>query len=312
MIRAPDSPAGGLDAPCLVQLASLRPADSPRLGGEDADHLIRLAGLETALPPILVHRQTMRVIDGMHRVRAAAMRGQDTIEVRFFDGSEADAFVRAVQENVAHGLPLSLADRKAAAERIIASHPMLSDRAIAACAGLAAKTVGAVRRRSSADSPRSNERLGVDGRLRPLDGGAGRRRASEVIAANPDASIREIARAAGVSLGTAHDVRHRLLRGSDPALTRPARIPPAPVRPEPKDSPSILQTLRKDPSLRLTDPGRELLRLLHSRSIAVGDWQDLVDAVPPHCADSVARLARDCAEAWGQFAAELQRRENPG
>ncbi|WP_246238322.1 ParB/RepB/Spo0J family partition protein [Acrocarpospora corrugata] len=294
----------------------MRPADSPRLAGEDADHLIRLAGLETALPPILVHRQTMRVIDGMHRLRAAAMRGQDTIEVRFFDGSEADAFVRAVQENVAHGLPLSLADRKAAAERIIASHPMLSDRAIAACAGLAAKTVGAVRRRSNADSPQSNQpgrRLGVDGRVRPLDGGDGRRRASEVIAANPDASIREIARAAGVSLGTAHDVRHRLLRGADPERPpRPPRKPPAPPRPEPKDSPSILQTLRKDPSLRLTDPGRELLRLLHSRSIAVGDWRDLVDAVPAHCADSVAQLARDCAEAWGQFASELQRREDSG
>ncbi|WP_214110399.1 ParB/RepB/Spo0J family partition protein [Acrocarpospora catenulata] len=309
-MRAPDSPAGGSEHTCRVQIASLRPADSPRLSGEDADHLIRLAGLETSLPPILVHRQTMRVIDGMHRLRAAALRGQDTIEVRFFDGSEADAFVRAVQENVAHGLPLTLADRKAAAERIIASHPTLSDRAIAQCTGLAAKTVGGVRRRSSADSPQSNERLGVDGRLRPLDGGEGRRRASEVIAARPDASIREIAAAAGVSLGTAHDVRARILRGADPERPKPPAGRPPKERTDPTDRPAILQTLRKDPSLRLTDPGRELLRLLHSRAIAVGDWRDLVDAVPAHCMDSVARLARDCAEAWGQFATELQRRES--
>src|SRR5579859_6840630 len=130
-----------------IPVLSLRPADSPRLNGEDRAHIVRLAESETSLPPILVDRRTMRVIDGMHRLMAASLQGRDTIEVIFFDGSEADVFLRAVEENVAHGLPLSLADRRAAAERIITSHPHMSDRAIGQTTGLAAKTVAAVRKR---------------------------------------------------------------------------------------------------------------------------------------------------------------------
>jgi hypothetical protein len=35
------------------------------------------------LPPILVHRATNRIIDGMHRLEAAKLRGDETISVRF-------------------------------------------------------------------------------------------------------------------------------------------------------------------------------------------------------------------------------------
>ncbi|HLK74721.1 MAG TPA: ParB/RepB/Spo0J family partition protein, partial [Streptosporangiaceae bacterium] len=130
-------------ATVAVPVLSLRPADSPRLNGEDKAHIARLAETETPLPPILVDRRTMRVIDGMHRLMAASLQGRETIDVKFFGGNEADVFLRAVQENIAHGLPLSQADRRAAAERIIASHPHMSDRAIGQSAGLAAKTVAA-------------------------------------------------------------------------------------------------------------------------------------------------------------------------
>ena len=150
---------------------SLRIGKSPRLNGEDRAHIARLAETETPLPPILVDRRTMRVIDGMHRLMAASLQGRETIDVMFFDGSEADVFLRAVQENIAHGLPLSQADRRAAAERIIASHPHMSDRAIGHSAGLAAKTVAAIRKSSSEEIPQSNARVGRDGRVRPLDSG---------------------------------------------------------------------------------------------------------------------------------------------
>ncbi|MFC7729983.1 hypothetical protein [Actinomadura keratinilytica] len=69
------------------------------------------------LPPILVHRRTMRVVDGMHRLRAARLQGRCEIGVRFVDGPDADVFVAAVRANIGHGLPLSLADREAAAAR---------------------------------------------------------------------------------------------------------------------------------------------------------------------------------------------------
>jgi hypothetical protein len=45
---------------------------------------------------------------------------------------------------MAHGLPLTLADRLAAAARIVTACPYWSDRAVAAVAGLSPKTVTAV------------------------------------------------------------------------------------------------------------------------------------------------------------------------
>ena len=185
--RARDSTTGVVAVPVL----SLRVADSPRLNGEDKAHVARLAETETPFPPILVDRRTMRVIDGMHRLMAASMQGRKTIDVIFFSGSEADVFLRAVQENVAHGLPLSRADRSAAVARIIASHPHMSDRAIAHSVGLAAKTVAAIRKSSGTDVPGPNARVGLDGKVRPLDSGGGRRRAAELLTEQPDASLRD-------------------------------------------------------------------------------------------------------------------------
>lgn len=115
-----------------VAIESLSPnSDSPRLSGENADHAQLLAQIEGRLPPIVVHRASMRVIDGMHRLRAARQRGDTHVDVHFFDGDAAEAFVLAVELNNAHGLPLSLADRKAAAKRIMVDQPRLSDGRIA-------------------------------------------------------------------------------------------------------------------------------------------------------------------------------------
>src|SRR5215204_7137150 len=70
----------------LVPVRSLLPADSPRQAGVDLEHTRMLAGIDERLPPIIVHRSTMRVIDGAHRLGAALLRGDEMIEVRFFDG----------------------------------------------------------------------------------------------------------------------------------------------------------------------------------------------------------------------------------
>ena len=87
-------------------IAKLRPSDSPRLAGQDTDH-VRVLSQADSLPPIIVQRGTMRVIDGMHRLRAAQLRGEKQIAVRFFEGSDDLAFVLAVHANTAHGLPLT-------------------------------------------------------------------------------------------------------------------------------------------------------------------------------------------------------------
>ncbi|WP_344288640.1 ParB/RepB/Spo0J family partition protein [Streptomyces synnematoformans] len=227
-------PPARTPAPAVaVPVASLRPGDSPRLAGIDPEHVRLLAALP-GLPPVLVHRRTMRVVDGMHRLHAARLRGDTTIPAVFFDGDETAAFLRAVERNLTGGLPLSLHDREAAAVRVLAAHRRWSDRAVAAATGLSPTTVGAIRRRSFAPSERDGGgaraadgadagRLGRDGRVRPLDASAGRLRASRVIARHPEASLRAIARAAGVSVGTAHDVRERLRTGRDPLPPRPGR-----------------------------------------------------------------------------------------
>jgi hypothetical protein len=207
----------------MVRLTSLVLEGSPRQAGQSETHIRVLAGVDGQLPPILVHRPSMRVLDGMHRVRAAMLRGEEAIRAVFFDGDEREAFVEAVRANVPQGLPLTLADRKAAARRIVALYPGWSDRRIAAAAGLSPATVKSVRDAATARSGQLDARVGRDGRVRPVDGSNGRRRAASVLAERPDASLREVARAAGVSIGTAGDVRRRVQEGRDPVPTRRAR-----------------------------------------------------------------------------------------
>jgi ParB-like chromosome segregation protein Spo0J len=202
-------------------------------------HVMRLADVEAELPPIVVDRSNLRVIDGMHRLMAASLRGAETIAVQFFDGSPAETFLHAVEANVTHGLPLSQADRRAAAAKIMSMNPNVSDRAIAQASGLAARTVAAIRRSTDTLS-RIDGRVGLDGRVRPVDPIEGRRRAAEFIGHYPMASLREVAREVGLSPSTVRDVRLRLARGEDPAPVRQwpaggqsvvAAVPSGPDRP---------------------------------------------------------------------------------
>ena len=302
-----------------VRISTLQPADSPRFGGVDSEHAEMLAEVEADLPPILVRRATMRVVDGMHRLRAAQLRGQETIAVQFFDGNEEEAFLLAVQSNIAHGLPLKIAERRSAASRIIRARPDMSDRSIALVVGLAAKTVASVRR-SSDDAPSSDVRLGRDGRVRPVNPAEGRRIAGKLFTDQPHASVSKIARAAGVSVGTARDVRERILRGDDPILPRHRPRSPDLVRAgrreaalrlrasEMVDHNSILENLRRDPALRYSESGRSVLRWLTMRAISNSDWSEILDDIPPHCAIVVARIARSTAVVWTEFAGALDQR----
>jgi hypothetical protein len=272
---------------------------------------------QASLPPILVDRRTMRVIDGMHRLRAASLKGRASIQVQFFDGSPADGFLRGVEANVTHGLPLSQTDRRAAAARIIASHPQMSDRAIGEVSGLAARTVAGIRQRSSTSAPQLNARVGRDGRVRPLDGVVGRRKAAELLAKHPRASLRQVARAAGVSPATVSDVRRRLERGQGPVpdgqrQRKADRVQATGTasRQEARSAPpaQVLEKLLRDPSLRHNEQGRRLLFLLQSNAVRTEEWSVIVDAVPPHCSVLVAQLAQQCAQMWSDFKHELDER----
>jgi ParB-like chromosome segregation protein Spo0J len=305
-----------------LPISDVLPSDSPpRTAGVSTSHIRMLAEATTALPPIVIHRATMQVVDGWHRLRAAQLRGETTIAAVLFDGGPAEAFVLAVKLNAAHGLPLSLADRKAAALRILLSYPDWSDRSIAAIAGISRGTVGAIRSRSTGQSGQSTDRIASNGVLHRSAGREGRQRAAELFTADPNVSARKVALTAGISVTTAKDVRKRLRAGeplvssresgasvtatSAPAheATGNARVP----APQGIHTAEMLQRLRKDPSLRFTETGRRLLRGLEAPFEDGVDWDTIARSLPGHCARSVAELARRRAREWQQLAHLLDR-----
>lgn len=331
----------------IVPVRHLTSSLSPRKRREDPAHVRLLAETDRALDPLLVHRPTMRVIDGMHRLRAAVLKGRNEIAVRFFDGSEADAFVLSVRLNVGHGLPLTLDERKEAARRILASHPHWSDRAVAESTGLSAKTVAAVRRRLDGQEGLQLSRVGRDGRSRPLSSIEGRRSAAALLAANSEISLRELSRKTGLSVGTVRDVRERLGRGQDPiperlraregsgagprGTTPPARdqdadVPSGAVRRveearrrpggsrrrgetrpgrgagESAETVVMLRKLARDPSLRATESGRLLLRMLLATEVGPAQWKEIAEAIPSHCMPLVRAVVLQRSEEWKQLA----------
>jgi len=306
-----------------VPVVDLLPADSPRQAGEDSEHIENLLNQSEELPALVVHRATMRVIDGMHRLEVAIRSGHEHVPVRFFDGTDRDCFPLAVRLNAAHGLPLPTADRIAAAARIVRSHPEWSDRRVAALVGVSPKTVAG--QRSTGEAPQLNARIGQDGRVRGPDVARRRRLAADYITNHPSASLREIAREAGLSVGTARKVRLRVESGQDPVPDgRDGRdddgestarvvhrstcaVPPA--LPEVTIN-EIVECLRQDPTMRMTECGRVLLRILGANKALTARPTALAMVVPQHHAVSVALAARRIAVMWSQFAEELERTDD--
>lgn len=264
-----------------------------RRSGPSQQHVRALAESDEPLPPILVQRATMNIIDGAHRLLAARMRGQEEIDVRLYDGDQASCFVMAVRANVTHGLPLSLADRKAAATSIIRFYPNWSDRMIASVSGLAAGTVAGLRRRPSADNTQLCGRVGRDGRARPVNSAERRRMAAEIIAENAEASLREIALRAGISPETARKVRLQSRNGSAKS-----------AGPQRRDAaqPTALQALGRDPALRSREQGRLLLRMLSALAVLEEYGDRILREIPLHDMKRVAEASRECSRAWEKFA----------
>jgi DNA-binding CsgD family transcriptional regulator len=316
-----ESILGGLPT-VVLPISSLLLEGSPRKSGANDKHVRLLAESDVRLPPIVVCGQSMRVIDGIHRVRAAIMRGEEEIEARVYPDAEDDVFVLAVQMNIAHGLPLTRADRMAAAVRIIGLHPEWSNRMIAIVTGLSAGTIGKVRGRSTVQNARSTTRVGRDGRARPIDSAGNRQKVRELLAEKPTASIRAIAKEAGVSPSTVHDVRQQISTRQDPIPERrraeqaighalAASRPPfrrSPGNPESAgvDTAASLANLKRDPSLRFCDEGQSLLRWLDKHRVEMTACKEIAETVPEHCADSVAKLARSYARVWTKLAEYLE------
>jgi hypothetical protein len=118
-----------------------------RSSGMDGAHVRALAAVAnfSVLPPILVQRDGLRVIDGAHRLTAARACGQKFIRARVVNCTDEDAYILAVAANTQHGLPLSHADSVSSARRILHWHPDWPDRAIASATGLRTHIVARLR-----------------------------------------------------------------------------------------------------------------------------------------------------------------------
>ncbi|MEU5689595.1 ParB/RepB/Spo0J family partition protein [Streptomyces venezuelae] len=328
---------------------ALSPGLHLRQGGINAAylHLLVEASSRSPLPPVLVQKDGWRIIDGLHRLEAAKLRGDHSIQARLVDCTDAEALVLAMKANSSHGLPLSRADRVGGAERVLTAHPEWSDRAIASVTGLSAKTIAVLRERSACATPPGGQRLGLDGKLRSVGAGEGRRRAAAYIHAHPEATLREVARETEVSLGTVHDVSARLRRGVSPErnglrgpgarLTlhpadRPEDAPqaphpparpgpppaadePAPRRavPAPAETPPAWETVAAkvagDPCVRYTAGGKEFLQWMALHAGDPDGWRELVNAVPAHWVGVIAPIAENVGREWSLFAERLRSRQ---
>jgi len=280
-----------------VPIDQLRFGLSPRTQDCDPSHVAALSEVLHQVPPVVVHSRSLQVIDGVHRVLAAKSTGQRTIHALMFDGDDVAAEIEAVRSNVAHGKPMTLAEREAAAVRVIQLMPAWSDRRIADVSGLSAKTVARLRRRVDVDPEQSAVRVGSDGRARPVDAAALRRRVADAVEATPDASTRAIARRTGASQATVRDVRDRLRRGLGPCTTPEERRGPAPNGTTPPGQ-------DRQPCV----PAGEVAEWFKQRHIDPAEWRRFLAAVPLGHVYELADACRQQSQHWREFAAALEDR----
>ncbi|QCX80570.1 hypothetical protein C9F11_34935 [Streptomyces sp. YIM 121038] len=68
----------------------------------------------------------------------------------------------------------------------------------------------------------------------------------------------------------------------------------------------MLERLKADPALRLSETGRILLRMLIMHSIDGREWERILHRIPPHLYSVVAEFAREHARVWTGFADRLE------
>ncbi|MBB3606502.1 hypothetical protein FHT40_006193 [Mycolicibacterium sp. BK556] len=300
-----------------VAVARLVVKSSIREGGVNQEHVRRLMRLGGRWSPILVHEGTGVVIDGVHRVAAARLLGLVRMEATLFSGGPDEALIESVRRNVHHGLPLTLRERKWAAGRVLCVHPHWSDRRIAGICALSPKTVGRLRVPSddpSEELPQldTSVRMGCDNRLRPVNGIPIRERVAEALRAQPDASLRSVAASVGVSPETVRSVRRNLnLPRAVEASVSDAVAEPCAV--EDSAMPGVC--------LPTASSGRGLVVVSNEDHVSVDfiEWFNHTDVistecsrwaqtVPPPRVDEIAAEARRRAQAWLDFAHELDAR----
>jgi ParB-like chromosome segregation protein Spo0J len=294
-----------------VDIATLKKGILLRLGGEDLEHAQSLAYRLDDCPPILIESSTAMVIDGAHRVLAARLLDRKTITARYFTGTHEEAFVEAVKANVAHGKPLTLAEREAAAKTVLGIHGDWSNRLVAQVCGLSDKTVGRLRK-TTAEIPQSTARIGRDGRQRPTDTRQLRTEIATALRAKPDARPDDLARSLSTSPTTVRDVRKRLDRGDDPLPSGRTVRPTRPVSYRESEERRTRSTAgvdwTNDQAILSLPGGGGFAEWLAQTKIESRHWEAHLSEIPLGRIPLLIADAKSRAAQWTNFADSLEER----
>ncbi|MDP9359375.1 MAG: ParB/RepB/Spo0J family partition protein [Chloroflexota bacterium] len=145
----------------------------PRVAGLDEAHVLALQEASEGWPPLAVVQQgnAYVLVDGFHRFAAAQNLGLARVPARLLPlPADGDLKGLAFALNAVHGRPLSLADRRAEAERLLREWPVVSNLEVSRRAGLAPTTIATIRARleEAAAIEAAPERIGADGTRYPV------------------------------------------------------------------------------------------------------------------------------------------------
>jgi ParB-like chromosome segregation protein Spo0J len=291
-----------------IKVADLKVGPSFRDDGLCSEHVERLMTQGGSWPPIVVDSDGL-VIDGAHRVVAARRLGWARLDAVLFEGGSEEAFIEFVRRNVAHGLLLTLRERKRAAVRVLGSHREWSDRRVAEVCGISSKTVGRLRldvgRPTEEDAQLDGDsRVGRDDRRRPVQRGSARARVVEALRTQPSGSLRAVAAVAGVSPETVRLVRMNLTRAPREADTETETAAETTAETAAADE-SV--AWRADAALVSCDTGKEFLSWFERTQITDADMAR-VHAVPLSRIYDLAKEARRRSEGWLHLARALEAR----
>ncbi|MDP9470032.1 MAG: ParB N-terminal domain-containing protein [Chloroflexota bacterium] len=156
-----------------VEDITIDPTLQPRVEGIDPDHVRTLEASRETWPPLIVVALDGQhvLVDGFHRYAAAQNLGLDAVPVEIrTPPPDGDLKALAFALNAVHGRPLSLADRRAEAERLLREWPVVSNLEVSRRAGLAPTTIATIRARleEAAAIEAAPERIGADGTRYPV------------------------------------------------------------------------------------------------------------------------------------------------
>jgi len=143
------------------------PSLQVRIGGLDADHVQALQECPESWPALVVIDDGgFRLLDGFHRFAAAQNLGLETIRVEVREmPPDGDPCGLAFALNAAHGRPLTAADRRAEAVRLLETDAAVSNLEIARRTALSPTTVATIREQLEAGKqiPATGQRVSRSG-----------------------------------------------------------------------------------------------------------------------------------------------------